>query len=485
MLRKAESPKLESADVPEPVADNTNPICNRYIGPTIVSFAGKSLGIAGAALTTLPSSKGTPIVAGVAGLVAGLSSGMSRYHMITKANIEPGIHLVEPGASTVPVNSSDELNAVVITAASTSDAVLEGYKTSLKTNQLNPILSCTFVLTTGYNQLITGTQANGQKWFGEQGKNYTDTWTGYVFDKLTSFDAEWITKHVIDIKSFITTLKPAIEISSQYVSLLDFSKLIGVPSGSLLANSIAISGAHAQNYAPRGYEQEIMKKSLRSDSDKSYSAWCIDKLGKVIDGVVAMGAIPLDVLSIVVPPTYVVYGSQMLGAGAGGYSLFSQIVTKVPVSVLQNPYVAIPIIVVGTAAATYSELTSLKAAWNQTITVTSQPDEKGAPPKQEKLQVGVLPLLTEKFGEIDPNDSYFSSVKKRFYNYTGYAQKNLSSCYATASDYVGRAGSTVGGYLSFFGSKKTETQAQKEEKEPLIKKDSVPVAADIGAGPKK
>jgi hypothetical protein len=455
MLRNAETSTAPSNqdDPKKPI----NPFCNRFIAPTLVSFTGKTLGIASAILTTFPYSPALPAIAATAGLAAGISSGMSRYHLITKANIKPGVQLSEEGETLQPISQNDELNATAIVIASSSEALLEGYKTSLKTNKVSPLLAWIFVITSSYNQLVTGMQANGQKWFGEDGKNLSDTWTGYLSDKITTFDFDWVTKNIIDIKSLITTLKPTIEMSSQYVSVLDFTKSSGIPitsTASLIGiHTLAIAGSHTQHYAPRGYEQQIMQQNLKTDiSQKKYSSWCLEKVADVIDGVAAVGAIPLDLLSIVLPPKFVVFGSQILGNSISGYNVYASILPKLPIGFLQSSYVAIPLITIGTAVYTYSEVTSLIAAWNQTVTLPKEKplaDEKDSatPPKQ--IQIGVLPLLNKKFGEPQPNDSYVTSVKKRFSNYKKYATNNMGHYYQSA-----------GQYLRFFSSKnKKEPEA--------------------------
>jgi hypothetical protein len=454
MLRKTNSPSPEQSP--------SNPVCNRYIGPVIISFLGKSFGIAGAIVTTFPQTKEVQYIAAASGLAAGISNGMSRYHLITKANISPGVILVPVGANTA-ITRQDEKNANIINVASTSDALLEGYKTNIKTQELVPWLSWSIVLSVFYNQLVTGIQANGQKWFGEAGKNYCDTWSGYVFNKLTTLDVQWIKKNIIDIKSMIATLKPAIEFTSQYASMLDFGILIGIPQNSVCtlaaAHAVAIVGSHTQNYAPRGYEQQIMQQSMREDStSKKYLAWGVCKIVQLADGAAAIGAIPLDLVSIVVPPKYVLYGANILGGVACGYSLYSQIIRKIPMVFLQNSYIAIPVITIGTIGYAYSEVTSFMAAWDQTITFKNPPQELSN--KEDKLQIGVVPLLKEKYGTDDPASSYTESVKKRFLNYKHYVSKNLSY-YSSA---VGQMGA---GLVGLFKAKKPPMPEQGVELQAL------------------
>jgi len=452
MLRKADETPEEA---------KPNPICNRFIGPTIVSFVGKTLGISGAIVTTFPYNDHLPFIATGVGLFCGMSSGIARYHLITKANISPGVTLYPEGTATTPVTLKDERNAAVIALASSSDAVLEGYKTSLKTGDINPTLSWVFVITSGYNQLVSGMQATGQKWFGEEGKNFRDTWIGYILDKATTLDTAWITKNIIDIKSLTTTLKPTVEIASQYVSMLDFGKIVGAssPASMIGVHALAIAGTHTQNYSPRGYEQKIMNFNLNTHSkEKNYSAWVFDTAGKVVDKITAVGAVPLDLLSIVIPPKYVLYGAHALGSAVCGMTIYTQAFSKMPLTIFQNPYFAGPLIAIGSMAYVYSELTSLRAAWDQTVTISKKNplnDEK----EEQKIKIGVLPLVQKKFGEENPNDSYITGVNKRFWNYKNYVQNNLSSYYSSIKNSAASAGS----YFGFFKQKQYDKDVKEIE----------------------
>lgn len=379
------------------VTENKNKFFTRHILSPVMSGLGKSVSVVGILSAVYPDMPGGFILPGVTGGVCGISNFAVEYHFVTKSAYSDAAITAHADHGSV-VTWRDQMVAAIVFVSAGGVAFSSGYKTMLKTGSLP------FAGVAAYISYAGHIRGHGQKWFGETNKNLGDTWLGYVLKSIT-LDFKMVRENIIDINGMTTELFPAFEAILGMTSIYTFAGLLGVTN---LPPVIAASffTVYAPYFAHKGFGQEVMRYSVGMNAiEHHYLASVLYKLttvsAKIMDVTISL---PGDVLSIVLPPKFVLWTSILSAGATSGYTSFAEGLMKLPHSIASQ-FEWMPEWGAGLVGVLIDGLATSShfiASWDKTILVSKNEMEESLLEEKvepEVVKIGIKKIVKQRFDE--------------------------------------------------------------------------------------